>query len=219
MCKKVVTWIVTAVLLLGLAACSNEAETAPAKDEKSKVQSPIDTPEFVKNKDIDKIEWDKPAVTFMTNTNSEMLGIPNKLGVLGPGLKKGEIQKLMWHFWGKERGEMTVVGYHRKSSAVHPVLWDVDTKSSYWKAGRISGQNNGADAHMPSNVLLHESGTWAFLVYLDDQLFDTLVLEVGGNGLTSKKEEYPLTPTFKTEGEVLRGLEGRIGINNSPGIQ
>ncbi|PLT29081.1 DUF4871 domain-containing protein [Peribacillus deserti] len=32
----------------------------------------------------------------------------------------------------------------------------------------------------------------------------------------SEKEDHPLTPTFKAEGKELIGLEGRIGINNSP---
>lgn len=82
----------------------------------------------------------------------------------------------MWHFWGIDQGKFTIVGYNQDTSTISPVLSD----GSWSRTGVSSGKMNGADASLPSNVELPKAGKWALLVYIDDQLFDTLVMDIKG---------------------------------------
>lgn len=135
---------------------------------------PKDIPSFVTEKDLKNMNWDKIATTFNTSTRSDMVGNKDKLGIIGPELKPNEPNKWMWHFWGMNKGEFTVVGFNRDTLNISPVLSD-----GMWSRNGIGGGPiNRADSSMPSNVLLPEAGRWALLVYIDGKLFDTLVIDV-----------------------------------------
>ena len=89
-------------------------------------------------------------------------------------MKSAKVEKWMWHIWGVEEPEnkkLTIVGFHKETEAVHQILIDGWTKG-------LGGPNNGADAHIPSNVKISESGDWAILLYIDEKLFDILVYEI-----------------------------------------
>jgi hypothetical protein len=137
-----------------------------------KISLPTNIPTFVTEKDFEKIDWDKIAVEFDTGERNDMFGNENKLGVIGPELKSKEVEKWLWHFWGIDQGEFTVVGYNKDTSTISPVLSD----GAWSRNGVGGGKVNGADASMPSNVVLQEAGQWALLVYIDGKLFDTLVI-------------------------------------------
>ncbi|SFE92139.1 protein of unknown function [Bacillus sp. OV194] len=139
---------------------------------------PLEISNTVKESDIKRIDWDKTATTFNTGTRSDMVGNKMKIGIIGPELKTKKIDKWMWHFWGIKEGKLTIVGYNKKSSTVKPVLYDVNSKKYYWTKDGFGSEVNGADSHIPSNVLLNESGKWAFLVYIDNKLFDILVMDI-----------------------------------------
>lgn len=66
----------------------------------NKISLPEDVPNFVTEKDFQKIDWDRMAAAFDTGTRSDMFGNKNKLGLLGPELKPNEAGKWLWHFWG-----------------------------------------------------------------------------------------------------------------------
>lgn len=140
----------------------------------NKISLPEDIPNFVTEKDFKKIDWDRTAVTFDTGTRSDMVGNKNKLGIIGPELKPNEAGKWLWHFWGIEKGEITIVGYNQDTSTISPVL----SNGSWSRMSIGGGEMNGADASLPSNVELPKAGKWALLVYIDDQLFDTLVMDI-----------------------------------------
>lgn len=142
-----------------------------------KVSLPNDIPNFVSEKDFEKIDWNRTATEFNTGERSDMVGIKNKLGIIGPELKPKVVEKWLWHFWGIHKGEFTVVGYNQDTSKISPVLSD----GAWSRNGLGGGKVNGADASMPSNVVLPEAGKWALLVYIDDKLFDTLVIDVNDN--------------------------------------
>ncbi|SOC11579.1 hypothetical protein SAMN05880501_106218 [Ureibacillus xyleni] len=131
---------------------------------------PDGIPDFVKESDFDSIDWEKKAVQF---GDRGVVGNENKSGVIGadmPSLNNG--QKWMWHLWDvKNLGELTVVGYHRESEKVQQIL------STGWSI-QLGGENNGADAHVPSSVIIPEKGEWAMLLYVDEQLFDILVFDI-----------------------------------------
>lgn len=142
----------------------------------SKISLPEDIPNFVTEKDIKKIDWDRTAAVFDTSTRSDMIGNKNKLGIIGPDLKPNEVEKWLWHFWGIDQGELTIVGYNQDTSMISPVLSD-----GSWSRTSIGGGDvNGADASLPSNVKVPKAGKWAILVYIDDKLFDTLVMDIKG---------------------------------------
>lgn len=146
-----------------------------AKDTvESKLAWPEDLPDFVRKSDFEKIDWDRTVTEFNTGTRDDMLGNKNKLGIIGPELKPKKVEKWLWHFWGIDKGELTVVGYNKDTSKITPVLSD-----GVWSRDGIGGgQIEGADASMPSNVVLPEAGKWALLVYIDGKLFDILVSEI-----------------------------------------
>ena len=103
-----------------------------------------------------------------------MIGNENKSGVIGADMPSLEInQKWMWHLWGIENpgNRLTVVGFHRETGTVHQIL------TTGWTIG-LGGENNGADAHTPSNVNIPKAGEWAILLYTDGELFDVLVYEI-----------------------------------------
>ncbi|XUX07613.1 hypothetical protein QM454_06050 [Sporosarcina sp. UB5] len=132
---------------------------------------PEDLPDFVAVSDLENINWNKKAVTF----NRNIIGNENKSGVIGADMPSiNTKQKWMWHLWGIEdpmATNLTVVGVHREASTVHPIL------TSGWTTG-LAGENNGADAHTPSNVHIPKAGEWAILLYTNEELFDVLIYEI-----------------------------------------
>jgi hypothetical protein len=130
---------------------------------------PDDLPDYVQEKDIEKINWNRKAASFGRN----LIGNENKSGIIGADMPSLSAQKWMWHLWDTDATELTVVGFHKKSKSVHPIL-----NNGYdWTIG-LGGENNGADVHAPSAVTIPEKGEWAFLLYTDGELFDVIVLEI-----------------------------------------
>ncbi len=140
----------------------------------SKLTLPEDIPDFVQISDFEKVDWDRTVTEFDTGTRNDMVGNKNKLGIIGPELKPNEVEKWLWHFWGIDKGKFTVVGYNQNTSKITPILSD----RAWSRNGVGGGKIEGADASMPSNVVLPEAGTWALLVYIDGKLFDTLIMDV-----------------------------------------
>jgi hypothetical protein len=141
------------------------------KTVESKLILPEDIPEFVEESDLEKVDWDKKAVTF----DDKIIGNVNKSGVIGADMQSINInQKWMWHLWGIENPgatKLTVVGLHRETGTVHRIITTGWTKN-------LLGENNGADAHTPSSVNIPKAGEWAILLYTDGKLFDELVYEI-----------------------------------------
>ncbi len=80
----------------------------------------------------------------------------------------------MWHLWGVEdpsTTNLTVVGLQKETGTVHQIL------TSGWTT-KLAGENNGADAHTPSHVIIPKAGEWAILLYTDEELFDVLIYEI-----------------------------------------
>ena len=152
-------------MLFLVAGCSTN-ETV-----ESKLTLPDDIPDFVRESDFKTIDWERNAVEF---GGRGIIGNENKSGVIGADMPSLNGQKWMWHLWGIENAKntkLTVVGFHKESETVHPILIDGWTKG-------LGGANNGADAHVPSGVKIPKSGEWAILLYTDEKLFDILVYEI-----------------------------------------
>ncbi|KGR82405.1 hypothetical protein [Lysinibacillus boronitolerans] len=149
------------IMLLFLVGCADEA----------KVTIPEDLPEFVQEDDFASVDWDKKAVEF---GDRGIIGNADKSGVIGANMPSLSTQKWMWHLWGIDEvrdTELTIIGYHRDSKVVQPILVDG------WSI-RLGGPVNGADAHTPSHVKIPQSGEWAILLYTNGKYFDTLIYDI-----------------------------------------
>ncbi|WP_427108941.1 hypothetical protein [Lysinibacillus xylanilyticus] len=155
-------WVLMVTVLLLLVGCT--------MNEKA-VALPDNSPDFVQESDFTSIDWDKKAVEF---GDRGIVGNANKSGVIGVNMPSLSTQKWMWHLLGIEEGrdtELTIVGYHKDSNTVHPILVDG------WTIG-LGGPVNDADAHTPSSVKIPKPGEWALLLYVNESYFDTLIYDI-----------------------------------------
>lgn len=132
---------------------------------------PVNIPNFVQQRDFEKIDWNRSAV----NLGNNIMGNENKSGVIGADKPSvGINQKWMWLLWGIENPKetkVTIVGFHRETKTAHQIL------TAGWTIG-LGGENKGADAHSPSSVNLPLSGEWAIILYVDGKIFDILVYNI-----------------------------------------
>ena len=155
-------WVLMVTVLLLLVGCS--------MNEKA-IALPNNLPDFVQESDFKSIDWDKKALEF---GDRGIIGNVNKSGVIGASMPSLTTQKWMWHLWGIEEGrdsKLTIVGYHKESKTVHPILVDGWTIV-------LGGPVNGADAHTPSSVQIPKPGEWAILLYVNESYFDTLIYDI-----------------------------------------
>lgn len=140
--------------------------------EEKKSILPDNLPEFVLDSDFDIVDWERQAVEF-----EGMIGNENIVGVIGADMPSLNGQKWMWHLWGIDENvnnELTVIGYHKETKTVYPIFMNANDE---WSVP-LAGEHNGADAHTPSSVKFAEEGQWALLLYVDDVLFDILVVDI-----------------------------------------
>ena len=146
---------------------------------------------------IDKKETREVSSTFSLpitlgdGTEGEylLIGEEGKVGFLVGSGKKGEVveekiiankaNKYMWHFWGDKdsiSGDFKVVGTDKEGKE-HPVLISGD--DTVWKYSNTSiSPNNGADSHIPSNMVFPTSGLWKLEIYFNEKLFGEIVINV-----------------------------------------
>ncbi|WLV25571.1 hypothetical protein QR721_05025 [Aciduricibacillus chroicocephali] len=136
---------------------------------KNTIKIPNDIPGFVKMSDFQDIDWSKKA-TYIDG--GDLIGNKGKAAILGADASPiNNTPKWMWLLWGVKDVDLTVIGYEKYSNTVSKVLTGGWTEP-------VAGENDGADAHLPSNVELPKAGNWAMLLYCDGKLFDTIILDV-----------------------------------------
>ncbi|WP_226669783.1 DUF4871 domain-containing protein [Metabacillus litoralis] len=167
-------WYLLFIFLIIFAGC----EANKVDKDNNSIKLPNNIPSYVKKEDIREIDWSQKAVEFDSDTGSEMFGVKDKVGIIGPMLKPNQVEKWMWHFWGVNEGEMTVVGINRSTTKIYPILINGQSKDDRFWSKELAGEINGADYHTPSNVMISEAGEWAFMVYINGELFETFVMEV-----------------------------------------
>ncbi|EAZ86689.1 hypothetical protein BB14905_08088 [Bacillus sp. B14905] len=154
-------FVLLCMMLLVAVGCTNE----------EKITMPENAPDFLQEKDFASINWNDKAVEF---GDRAIIGNANKSGIIGANMPSLSTQKWMWHLWGIEGygiTELTVVGYHRNTKTIQPILVDG------WSIG-LGGPANGADAHSSSSVKIPSPGEWAILLYTNGKYFDTLIYDI-----------------------------------------
>ena len=130
-------------------------------------------------------------VTYGDGTKGEylLIGEEGKVGLLVGSGKTGEVveekiiankeSKYMWHFWGDSKtisGDFKIVGTDEKGKE-HPVL--VSESKTVWQYPNTPiSSNDGADSHIPSNMVFPTSGLWKLEIYFNEKLFGELVINV-----------------------------------------
>jgi hypothetical protein len=114
-----------------------------------------------------------------------MIGIEGKIGILGPEFVANQSNKYMWHFWGTqeelENGPFRVEAINVKSKQkIKALVAEAGTSQErlVWEYDSITGPNNGADAHRPSNLMLPSSGLWRLDSYLGGKSLGSIIVNV-----------------------------------------
>ncbi|KGX89446.1 DUF4871 domain-containing protein [Pontibacillus marinus] len=158
-------------MTLGMLVACNGGQELTIDTDKTSEKLPVE----VRDTTIENIDWEL-SETFEAGTYT-VRGVPNKLGFIDAPFVENKPQKYMWHFWGDvPKGDLTVVGIKKGSQGITPVL--MMGKDYVWSYNAPGGPNNGADAHAPSTMKLTEEGSWALLVYLGDEYFGQVIVEV-----------------------------------------
>ncbi|GIO12640.1 hypothetical protein J19TS2_21950 [Cohnella xylanilytica] len=112
----------------------------------------------------------KPSGSFVSGP-FEMTGVKDKLAFIHPGFVAGKGNKYMWHFWGTDEeigGDFQVFGVKRGSGELVKVF-----------EGQVRpSPHNGADAAIPSSMMLPSAGAWKLVVTINERWFGTVVVEV-----------------------------------------
>jgi len=154
-------FVLLCAMLLVVVGCTNE----------EKITIPENAPDFLQENDFASIKGNDKAVEF---GDRAIIGNANKSGVIGANMQSLSTQKWMWHLWGIEGNgntELTVVGYHKDTKTIQPIIVDG------WSIG-LGGPANGADAHSPSSVKIPSPGEWAILLYTNGKYLDALIDDI-----------------------------------------
>lgn len=172
---KYVKWMIVSLMVFALFGCINPEKNTQQATKTSTATVSDNPPIEVDDKRTDEIDWNI-SETFESGSYT-MRGIPNNVGFIEAPFIEESTKKYMWHFWGDiPDGELTVVALKEGEMNPTPVL--VHGSDHVWTYDAPGGPNNGADAHLPSNMMLPQSGKWALLVYLGEEYVDTIVVEV-----------------------------------------
>ncbi|WP_078597698.1 DUF4871 domain-containing protein [Evansella clarkii] len=124
----------------------------------------------IEKEDVSK-EWE-PSPVFISE-DRDMIGIEGKIGLLGAGIIAGEPSKQMWHFWGDDllNKYVSVEAYHEGvSDEVNPLVRGEEYPLGFGV--------NGADYSHPSHLQFPEPGVWKMDVYLNEEFYESIVIEV-----------------------------------------
>lgn len=119
--------------------------------------------------DVPDSSW-KPSPMFSSGIY-EMTGIENRLGFINYGLKAGQPNKYMWHFWGSDSdltGELHITAVKQNSLEIIDVF----------EAKLHPSKLNEAGAAIPTTMSLPSPGLWRLMVSIDGQLFGSVIVTV-----------------------------------------
>lgn len=99
-------------------------------------------------------------------------GIENKNGITDAPLIVGVSQKVIWHFWDDAE---KLIG---KTFKVEGTSIETGERIILFESGPLTlAPNLGATTSLPSGIKLNSTGLWKLDIYLDDEYYETLVVE------------------------------------------
>ncbi|MCH7323285.1 hypothetical protein LZ480_15520 [Solibacillus sp. MA9] len=132
-------------------------------------------------------QWDL-SPEFETSTGEKLIGQKNKVGIIEGEFKAGVIEKWLWHLWGDgqtiKSGNFKVVAINKDTGEKEKVLiTDAGTSNErkVWSYGELDYSPNGvrgSDSSRPSNVSFSKVGIWRLEVFIGDERFGSIVVDV-----------------------------------------
>lgn len=101
----------------------------------------------------------------------EMTGKAGELGFINPGFIAGKTNKYMWHFWGTAKelnGKLEIRAIQRGSDEVINVFSSL----------LMLNDHNGADASIPTMMMLPERGKWKLIVHVEGRWIGNVIVDV-----------------------------------------
>ncbi len=83
----------------------------------------------------------------------------------------GKANKYMWHFWGSKdelKGDFSILAVKEGSRR------EIGIFSTFGLGGPL----NGADANIPTSMVLPDEGMWRLNAYIGDRLFGSIYVKV-----------------------------------------
>jgi Domain of unknown function (DUF4871) len=181
---KSVLLLIKFLVLIILVGCTEIEETKSINEDKNENIGVLDSPTQHKTEPpvkideqlLSKTSWETSS-TF-ESSGFKMLGKPQKVGIIYEPFESGKTKKYMWHFWGNNipSGKLTVLGLKEGTKTVKPVL-ELDGYL-VWASRELGGANNGADAHIPSNLKVNGPGKWKLFIFIGETYIDYIVIDV-----------------------------------------
>jgi signal peptidase I len=121
-----------------------------------------------------------PSPTFQSGSY-RIQGVKGKLGIIAAPFKVGASNKYMWHFWGTKEelsGKFRVEAVQVKNGQKKPAL--TLNGSTVWEytGGPSVEAMNGADASLPSSMMLGDPGLWRLDAFIGGNFFGSIYVEV-----------------------------------------
>ncbi|MBO8156391.1 MAG: DUF4871 domain-containing protein [Bacillaceae bacterium] len=164
------------VAVIFLASCSGDDN--PPEEEKSSSQTPAPV-----SQQLLPNSW-KPSSTFDLDHGQTVIGIQGQAALsLRQPFPVGEPTRVEWFFWGEEQElkekTFSVIGVHENEKSVEKVLIDPENELLLWMNSepiQVTGQ--AAVAKAESDLFFSKAGLWCLNVYVGNQLYGQIVIEV-----------------------------------------
>lgn len=99
-----------------------------------------------------------------------MRGIGGRIGFIEAGFRAARSNRYFWHFWGSDKeleGPVKIMAVKQETGEIKEV----------YSAGQLRGELNGADRTAVALMTLPSAGRWMLIAYINDRLFDHVVVE------------------------------------------
>jgi hypothetical protein len=129
-------------------------------------------------------DWDLTPI-FKYETEDEngvgitynVLGKKDGFGITGPfPIVASKPQKYFWFYWGEKKIKdqpVEIMTYKKGSNELIKLF-----SGEFYEGAQI----NENEVNMPSNLKLPSSGVWNILIYINDELYGNIVVEVVPKG-------------------------------------
>lgn len=119
--------------------------------------------------DVQEPSWELSS-TFNSGT-FRMRGTEGRIGIMEAGFRGGRNNRYLWHFWGNEQelgGTFKLMAVQQESGELKELI----------PSAPLNKGINGADRMVLTSISLPSSGRWQLMAYIDDRLFDSIIVEV-----------------------------------------
>ena len=105
----------------------------------------------------------------------EIVGNKDTVGFTGPfPIKEGDSQKYFWFYFGKENIYDKTVEVKAIKKGTEETVDILSGPSTFYEDAKVSPDS----VNMPSSLKFPSAGVWKILVFIDNELYESIVVEV-----------------------------------------